>query len=152
METEKKEDVRLFFGRVIREVRDGARFAIDFRERTLRLNGKVQDLSKITALPDSGEKVLDTITARYRAYRHSVPSERSESRRRNWFRALPESGLSDEDMLYGLPREYARCCLELYVLLSLLSGALRWQEGWGAWFWQSPDEPELVILREWVEP
>lgn len=90
--------------------------------------------------------------APYQQYKHSIPSERSESHRRSYFKALPEKDLSDHDMLYGVSREVARCQLEVFVLLMLFDGQLQWQSKWGSWFWQSPNDKDLVILRQWVEP
>lgn len=86
------------------------------------------------------------------AYKHSVPSERSESHRRYYFKALPEKELSDEDMMYGERREVARCKLELYVLMQLLRGNLWWNNSWGTWFWCSKNDKDLIILRDWIEP
>jgi hypothetical protein len=60
------------------------------------------------------------------------------------FYALPESELSDEDMLYGVPREQAERELE-----QALQG-FRMLEDSG-WFWQSENDPDLVVLRSWVE-
>ena len=55
-------------------------------------------------------------------------------------------------MLYGVSREVARCQLEVFVLLMLYDGQLRWHNKWGSWFWQSPNDKDLIILRSWVEP
>ena len=59
------------------------------------------------------------------------------------FYALPESELSDEDMLYGMPREEAERELE-----KALAG-FTIPEGSG-WFWQSENDPDLVVLRSWT--
>lgn len=89
----------------------------------------------------------------YRNYKHSVPSERSESKRKRYFNALKEKDLSDSDMLYGEPREVARFKLEAYVLFCIALGIFVWdEEMMGKWFWQSECDKDLVILREWVEP
>ena len=46
----------------------------------------------------------------------------------------------------------AQAELELYVLCQILSG-LKWNpETMGCWFWQSKEDKDLVILRQWVEP
>ena len=137
---------------VLQAVREGARFSVNLEKRTLRLNRRQIDLSEVNFLPVRDDVMLQAIEERYRAYKHSVPSERSESRRRRYFRALPERQLSDDDMLYGLPREYARCRLEIYVLFMIVSGNLRWHNEWGTWFWQSSADKDLVILRQWIEP
>lgn len=134
-------------------VSDGAKFAINFQKRTCSVNGKVlvSDHDDIK-LGLSVEEILETIEFLYGIYKHSVPSERSESHRRCYFKALPEKDLSDEDMMYGERRETARFNLEFYVLSALISGELKWDDEWGSWFWQSTADKDLVILREWVEP
>ncbi|MCS2382951.1 hypothetical protein NXY25_04055 [Bacteroides thetaiotaomicron] len=88
----------------------------------------------------------------YRRYKHSVPSERSESKPCRYFKALQEKDLDDGDMLYGERRDKAQAELELYLLCQILGG-FRWNpKTMGHWFWQSRTDRDLVILREWVEP
>ncbi len=147
------EDVR-------KAVYDGAKFYINFQTRSLSVNGKSiirnGEYSFPIAIPCTKDYplpiVLDEIEHRYEIYLHSVPSERSEAHRRSYFKALPENELSDEDMMYGESREYARFELEYCILWMLINGILTWHQEWGNWFWQSPNFPNLVILREWIEP
>lgn len=143
------------FDYVCREVLDGARFSVDFKTRSLKVNGKYIVKDGVSEIEQSGryvpENFLYHIEDFYEGYKHSVPSERSESRSRNYFKALPEKELSDEDMMYGRYREFCRAQLEVYILCCLLEGA-KWDESWGKWFWQSQNDKDLVLLREWFEP
>lgn len=145
------------FDSTIKRVRDGARFRVSFQNRTLIVGGKkVIDNGKFEGELGIGQvpcdKVLDYIEDLYIQYKHSVPSERSERKRRKYFKALKEEGLSDEDMAYGVSRDIAQIYLELTVLCFILNGSLIWNEStMGRWFWQSPNDKDLVILREWVE-
>ena len=86
----------------------------------------------------------ETIEELYAIYKHSIPSEKTMSRTAR-FKALPESELSDEDMLYGVPREQAEKDLEQ----ALKGFAL--PEGAGSWFWQSPQDRDLVVLNSWTK-
>jgi len=129
-----------------KKVEDGAKFRINFEKRTLYINGKQIDVSD--AEQDFSFEKLENL---YRMYQHSVPGERDDSRK-NYFIALKEEELSDDDMLFGERRQIAKFRLELYVLLAIVSGALTWDESWGKWFWQSESNRPLVILRSWVEP
>lgn len=146
------------YDEIINEVENGAKFTINFQNRTCRVNGEVVVSEEIAArdwkqhgsLPLS--VALNGIEKAYRDYKHSVPSERSQSHRRYYFKALPEKELSDEDMMYGERREVARCKLELYVLIQLLRGNLWWNNSWGTWFWCSKNDKDLIILRDWIEP
>lgn len=137
---------------IAKKVRNGAKFTINFQKRTCRVDGKLVDI-EIEENPNvTTDGVLETIELMYDNYKHSVPSERSESHRRHYFKALPEKDLTDEDMMYNEQRETARFKLEFLVLASIISGKLTWQEEWGSWFWQSPADKDLIILRDWIEP
>lgn len=144
------------FETVCREVTNGAKFSVDFKKRSLKLNGEylVKDGN---ALIERGyplyvpENFLFHIKDFYYAYKHSIPSERSESQGKRYFNALPENELSDEDMMYGQYREFCRAQLEVYIFCCIIEGA-KWDESWGKWFWYDTDEPNLILLREWFEP
>lgn len=137
---------------IAKMVRDGAKFTINFQKRTCRVNGKVVNIEVRSNPKVTTENVLETIEFLYEYYKRSVPSERSESHRRYYFKALPEKDLTDEDMMYGDNREVERFKLEFFVLGSIISGKLIWKEEWGSWFWQSPTDKDLIILRDWIEP
>jgi len=83
----------------------------------------------------------ETIEELYDIYKHSIPSERTMHRTAR-FKALPESELSDDDMLYGVPREQAERDLE-----NALKG-FSVPDG-DKWFWQSEHDRDLVVLRSW---
>ena len=141
------------FDKAFCAVMDGAKFSVDLKTRTLKVGGEVLVENGKTDIPiggvvDTPERFLYNVEDNYRLYKHSVPSERSESKRKRYFIALPERELSDEDMLYGMPRDVAQAQLELYILCQLLLG-MQGQEEWGKWFWQSPNDKDLVLLREW---
>lgn len=144
------------FETVCREVLlHGAKFSVDFKKRSLKLDGKylIKDGVVSTSKGDRlyiSENFLFHVRDFYMAYRRSVPSERSESRGRNYFKALPEKELSDDDMMYGQHREFCRAQLEVYILCCLIEGA-KWDESWGKWFWHDTEEPNLILLREWFE-
>ena len=141
----------------IRAVEQGAKFKIDFRSRNLKINGKPiirngEWEGELGVSMCGVENFLAQVEELYRRYKHSVPSERSESKSRRYFKALPESHLDDDAMMYGENRDKAQVELELYILCQILSG-LEWEpETMGKWFWQSKTDKDLVILRNWVEP
>lgn len=145
------------YQKAIQAVEDGASFKIDFQSRGLKLNGKyVIKEGKYEGelgVPCCNEKeFLANVEELYRTYKHSVPSERSESKSRQYFLAFPERSLSDDAMLYGERRDKAQIELELYILCQILGG-FKWNpEKMGRWFWQSKVDKDLVILRHWIEP
>lgn len=140
----------------IEKVENGARFHVDFQQRSLKIDGKYV----IKSGEYEGELGLEVstnplpvITQLFLRYQHSLPSERSDNKRHRYFNALSEHELTDDDMLYGEPRETAQIKLELYVLIMILNGSLKWNEfAKDKWFWQSPNVKDLIILKEWVEP
>lgn len=139
------------------KIAEGARFGINFEKRSLRINGKyvIKDSKyegNLGIEPQPIEEVLEEIGRLYQRYRHSIPSERSDAHRKVYFQAIAEHELSDEDMLFGGRREYAQAALELYVLCSILNGSLVWDYfAKGKWFWKSPNENGLIILKQWIE-
>jgi len=145
------------FQKAIQAVEDGANFKVDFQSRSLTLNGKylIQDgkyEGELGVELGCGDEFFTNMEELYNRYKHSVPSERSESKSRRYFTALPEKSLADEAMLYGERRDKAQIELELYLLCQILGG-LEWDsETMGKWFWQSKTDKDLVILRRWVEP
>lgn len=143
-------------------VERGDKFYIGFQKRSLAINGHflIKDglfmkddfcLGCFHAEGWSEDKIIQAVERRYRDYKHSVPSERSESHCRSYFKALPENKLTDEDMMYGMNREFARFELESFVLAMIMCGALKWNSSWGSWFWQSENDKDLIILKEWIE-
>lgn len=141
----------------IYKVQDGAKFVVNFQERSLRINGeyiiqnaKYEGDLGVELLPES--ECLAQIEQLYRAYKHSVPSERSESKGRKYFKPLPERELDDEAMMYGQRRDVAQIELELFILCQIICGFSWNEESMGKWFWQSKNDKDLIILREWVEP
>lgn len=139
------------------KVAHGARFSIDFKKRTLKVAGKDVGIDDNEEYDEHIRTlgpilIMNEIEVLYSKYKYSVPSERSESRKRNYFKALPYEQLTDAMLVYGEHREVARFDLEFFVLRALQLGALVWFDAWGTWFWQSDKDKDLVILREWIEP
>lgn len=140
----------------IQTVEGGANFKIDFLARSLKLRGKYIILNgkyegELGISLCSEDEFLANVEELYLSYKYSIPSQRSESKSRLYFKALHEKELSDEDMLYGQHRDKAQIELELYILCQILGG-LKWNPAtMGNWFWQSKIDKDLVILRNWIE-
>lgn len=141
----------------VERVRKGAAFKVSLENRTLVVNGKkVIDNGKYEGelgIPQlTLGSALEQIEYLYDQYKHSVPSERSERKHRQYFKALNEEDLDDDDMRFGLLRDETQVSLELSVLCFILNGSFVWDEqNMGKWFWQSSKDKDLVILRQWVD-
>lgn len=135
-------------------VLNGSRFSVNIEARILKINKKRVKLEGADlGFPKmEREEMIANIEELYKAYKHSIPGERSERRRTNYFRALRLDDLSDDDLLFGLPREYARIKLELFILVCILNGSLTADFFGDGWFWQSETDPWLVIRKDMIEP
>ena len=145
---------------LIKRVEEGESFYVNFKNRSLKIENKfvitdglydkeriLYDTSTI-AMPD----ILERIEMLYANYKYSLPSEKSESRRRQYFKALPVDKLTDKQMATGENREVARAKLEGFMLCMIVDGFFVWnEEEMGKWFWQSQRDLDLVILRNWIE-
>ena len=107
--------------------------------RSLSISAISPQTSDIEQLP----VCVETIEELYDIYKHSIPSEKTMNRVSR-FKALPESELTDDDMLYGVEREQAEKDLE-----QALQG-FAVPEDAGSWFWQSKNDKDLVVLKSWV--
>ena len=139
-------------------VANGARFSINLEKRSMRIGKKYVikdgmykgDLC-FEDIPDSAEEMLAHIEDLYEVYKHSMPSERSDSRRKQYFFAKKIDELSDEKLIDGEPREMAMFRLEAYILFCILSGLFDWDAVMGRrWFWASDTDRDLVILGRWI--
>ena len=143
----------------LEQVENGERFHVDFEQRTMRVgqvkvidNGEY-DISQALydEKIDSPRALLDKIRELYIKYKLSLPSERSDKKRRKYFKALPIDELTDEQLIYGTRREIAQYMLEAFILCAIINGDFIWDdEIHGKWFYQDKSEQDLVILRNWI--
>lgn len=149
---------------LIERVDNGEAFSIDFEKRNMKVgkgylikNGEYDAgkglFPKLYEEPYSLQTVLHTIRDLYKNYKHSLPSERSESKRKKYFKALSVDELTDEQLMCADKRETTQASLEGFILCSIVAGHLVWDDEImkGKWFWQSETDPDLVILKSWIE-
>ena len=151
------------YDEIIERVDNGESFSIDFEKRTMKVgkgylikSGEYdtsRELFNKFADIYSLQAALHIIRDLYKTYKYSLPSERSDSKRRKYFKALSVDELTDEQLAVGQKRETAQAALEGFILCAILSGDLVWDEEimQGSWFYQSQNDPDLVILRSWIE-
>ena len=145
---------------LIKRVEDGESFYINFKNRALKIGKEfivADGLYDGTRVLYPGcdlemSDVLSYIETLYENYKYSLPSERSDNKRRQYFKALSVDKLTDKQMATGERREVARAKLEGFILCMIVDGYFVWNEAeLGRWFWQSKSDPDLVILRNWIE-
>lgn len=143
----------------LKRVESGERFHINFEERTMKVGqDKVIDNGEYDTTQvlydeklDNPRELLDKVRELYIAYKFSLPSERSDKKRKKYFKALHIEELTDEQLIYGERREIAQYMLEAFILCAILNGDFIWNdEIHGKWFYQDKLEQDLVILKNWI--
>ena len=141
---------------LIERVSNGETFHIDLEKKTMKIgketlikNGEYDIERKLIIA--AAQDVLPVIESLYLNYKYSLPSERSDSKRRKYFRALSIDELTDEQLIFANRREVTQAELEGYILCMTLNEQFKWTDDMGKWFWQSKKDQELVILKKWIE-
>lgn len=132
--------------------RRGCKVSVNLEKRQVKVNCEVVEFTPMVQKDDkvSLELILEHIEHLYILHKHSIPN--TDDTKREYFKALPYDQLSEDAKIYGDDRRDTRFELEIFVLETILTGELYWnEEVMGKWFWQSTYEKDLVILRSWVE-
>ena len=142
---------------LLSRVEQGEKFNINFEQRNMKV-GKDWLIKKGEC--ETGRilygrnpvAIKEEIEQLYKDFKYSCPSERSDSKRKGYFKALSVDELTDEQMVYGMNRELAQCKLEGFILCAILMGHLKWEFiTEEKWFWVSQRDKDLVILKQWIE-
>ena len=148
------------YSELIERVDNGETFYVDFENQTIKVGKEylVKNGEYDTSKELFGIDIYDLYAAfhmireLYKNYKYSLPSERSDNKRKKYFKALSVDELTDEQLVVGEPREVAQFTLEAFILCTILSGDFVWEEELhGKWFFQHKSDPDLIILRNWVE-
>ena len=145
---------------LLERVCGGESFHVDFEKRNMKVGhdylikeGEFDESKVLIRESYDIQTILNKIEELYKEYKYSLPSERSDNKRRKYFKALTMEEITDEQLMVAERREFSQAVLEGFVLCMIVSGQLTWDEEImnGKWFWQSDIEPNLVVLRSWVE-
>lgn len=150
---------------LVERVSNGEPFHIDFEKRNMKVgkeylikDGLFNGTRPLLICSDFDELqrldgILSIIEGLYAKYKYSLPSERSDNKRKKYFKALPMEEITDEQLMVAERRETSQAALEGFVLCMIVNGQLVWDEKImnGKWFWQSQTDPDLVLLRSWIE-
>ena len=145
---------------LIERVSNGESFHIDFEKRNLRVSkdylikdGEFDTGKELISGSYDIKTILSIIEELYKVYKYSLPSERSDNKRRKYFKALPIEEITDEQLMVAERRECSQAALEGFVLCMIVSGQLVWDEDvmQGKWFYESQEDPDLVLLKNWIE-
>jgi hypothetical protein len=146
---------------LVKRVSDGESFYINFKNRSIKIGKKFiitdgiydKERELINCYCDDVVETLSKVEKLYKDYKYSLPSERSDSKRRKYFKALPIEEIPDDKLLIAKRRETMQAALEGFILCAVITDQLKWDEEimGGKWFYQSEKDPDLVILRSWIE-
>lgn len=149
---------------LVKRVDAGETFNIDFETRTMKVgkqilinNGEYNNKRELIHLNElilsevNTESILRRIENLYKIYKFSLPSERSDSKRKKYFKALSIEEITDEELMIAEKRETAQAKLEGLILCAIIEGKFTWDDDMGSWFWQSKNDSDLVILKSWIE-
>ena len=147
------------YDELVQRVSDGETFYINFKNRSMKIGNKfviadgVYDTERQLISCDCSDTadILSKIESVYADYKHSLPSERSDSKRRKYFKALSMEELTDEQLMIAQRREVTQAKLEGFILCMVLNGQFKWSNEMGKWFWQSRNDQDLVILKNFIE-
>ena len=150
--------MQTIYEELLSRVEQGEKFHIDFEQRNMKVgkdwlikDGKWEEGRELGTDWMGCGADMSHIEMLYHYYKFSTPSERSDSKRRTYFKALPVDELTDYLLVHGEARERTQAELEGYILINIIQGNLKWNDEWGNWFWQSPEDKDLVILKQWIE-
>jgi hypothetical protein len=145
------------FTELMQRVDSGETFQIDFQKRNMKVgktylikNGEY-DTERSLGFGWHESEILRMIEELYTNYKYSLPSERNDGKRTKYFKALSISEMTDRQLMVANRREGAQARLEGFILCAIVNGTFKWTESMGKWFWQSKNDPDLVILRSWIE-
>ena len=144
---------------LIKRVSEGETFYVNFKNRALKIGKKFvitdgiydDSMELIACSYDKLESLLNVIENLYCNYKYSLPSERSDSKRHKYFKALSINEMNDMQLIAGERREVAQARLEGFILCMILNEKLQWNNNWGTFFWQSKKDPDLILLRGWID-
>lgn len=148
------------YSELLERVSNGESFNIDFEKRTMKIgkqkiidNGEYDTTRNLIVNIDYDlDLILNILETLYCNHKYSLPSERSESKRKTYFKAYSMEDIPDERLFNAERRELAQARLEGCILCMIITGQLKWdEEKLGKWFWQSKNDSDFVILRSWIE-
>lgn len=149
--------MQTIYEELLSRVEQGEKFNIDFEKRNMKIgkdwlikNGECEVGRILYGMNPIAIK--EQIESMYKDFKYSCPSERSDSKRKGYFKALSVDELTDEQMIYGESRELMQARLEGFILCAILMNHLKWEDlTEEKWFYQSPNDKDLIILKSWIE-
>ena len=108
------------------------------------------DTFALDGLIDFEGDLYTEIERLYARYKRSVPN-RHEKLNKGYFKSLSSDALSMEELMDNMPRPQARLELEGFILLASAASLIPWKNP-RHFFWQSFNDPDCIVYRDWIIP
>lgn len=135
------------YNEYIDAVENGNKFKINLIDKIayLKKQGKNKKWKRIQIENLINPVSWETVEELYRIYKRSIPTNVKLNGNRPYFKAVPVEELDETDIVCGEQRNIAQAMLELYILIA----DLEMEEG--KWFWQSKEDKDLIVLKQWIK-
>lgn len=136
----------------VEAIKDGKKVYVNLYKKTLKIGKKSiierGDIKTDQELAiDRDGLTWDYVTNLYEAFKTSVPG--TGKTKCKYFKGMNENELSFEEKLKNPDRAYALAMLEGALLIGGLGDTLTFEKG--QWFYQSPEDKDFVVLKEWIK-
>lgn len=127
----------------VEKVNQGNKFKINLNKNESYLNKKKVILTSATS-----DNLVNELNYIYKQYKESYPSERSE-KSRSYFKALSFEEMTDDMLVSGEDRLVQQALLEGFILTHRDNIMEQLFVNTNKWFWQSDEDEDFIILKEW---
>ena len=132
----------------------GLPYSIDFKTRSAKVGSNYvikNGISKyeIPKFEGTTDEFIAELERLYEQFMYSIPSERSENKRRKYFKGKEIDEISLEKLGLGVDRETASFLVEMSILCQTIHG-FNWQtDVEGKFYWYSRHFRDFVIMKDW---
>lgn len=136
------------YEQLIEAANDGKSVVVDFYNRTAKINGiNIKGCYGVTK--DNAKQNVERL---FNQYCYSYPSTRGV-KKKSYFNACSFEELTEKQLATGKDRVVAQVELEGYILGLILCGCpfSAFDNDNKHWFWQSPKNKRLIVMKDWFK-
>lgn len=129
---------------------NGEKVIADIEYCKIYMNGNVVNIERPVDNLDPVGYLIETIEYLYEDYKNSIPKKINDDSK--YFKAKSYEELTLKDLVNGKDRYKARQKLESFIVFIKAFRKEDILDLFGdRFFWQSEEDPELILLRSWFE-
>lgn len=157
---ERRSEMLTVFDELVEASKRHQPFKIDLKKGVLKIN----DQTVIENWKPKTDRVLlnqknydpwEQLICNRNDYFKSVKTWQDKCTRSSLDQPVDVEELTNHDLIYGLSRDEAVARYDGYFMLGVVSGILKWPDGFKRWFMRMDlDNPngELILLQKWFQP